>query len=179
VIDGSQCAEAPPFAGGVFYQDAGIELEVLPWKTITSIAPFRGRTDDVSEALQAAIGVGLPGPNGARRDSETEIVWSQIGQWFLFGPPVEVPFAAMTDQSDGWCGVAVKGGRATTVLARLCPLDLRAFAEGQVARTEVAHRMGLLIGRDDGVEIYVMRSLFQDFLHHLKVAAEDSAAISS
>ena len=145
------------------------EIEAIK---ITSIAPFANQTDNVSAQLTDAIGIALPEDGWSVRTEDAELIWSQMGQWFLFGPEVALVGAALTDQTDGWSGLSLRGDGVMDVMARLCPVDLRPLQPGQVVRTECAHRMSVLVRREDGIDMFVMRSLARNMLDHVMVAID-------
>ena len=65
-------------------------------------------------------------------------MWFQTGQWLVFGADVTAPGAAVTDQSDGWTGLAITGELTCDVMDRLAAIDVRTLRPGQVARTELS-----------------------------------------
>ena len=156
-----------------------ISLSEIEAKRITSIAPFANQTEDVSAQLTTAIGIALPEDGWSASAADAELIWSQMRQWFLFGPEVALTGAALTDQTDGWSGLSLRGDGVMDVMARLCPVDVRRLQPGQVVRTECVHRMSLVVRRDDGIDMFVMRSFARDMLHHVKVAIDGFAAIST
>lgn len=158
----------------------GMVLSEMPFARMTLVAPLRGKTRALGAALKA-MGLGWPDPGQSRRKGEAAILWSGMDQAFLIGAdpaPLE-GLAALTDQSDGWARMRIKGAGAEAALARLVPLDLRAqvFAEGQVARTGLNHMM-LHIGRSgpDTFDLMVFRSMAGSAVHELHQAMEAVAA---
>lgn len=167
-----------PLDGEMLSGIAGaVELSVIAPVRITSLAPFAGAAEAVDRQVQDRFGIPLPAIGASARKGPVEIVWSQAGQWFLFGADVVLDGAAMTDQSDGWVGISLKGPEVPAIMARLCPLDLSKLGPGRVARSECAHVMALIIGREGGVDLYVMRSLARDVLNHLRKSIGVVAAI--
>lgn len=158
----------------------GMVLSELPFARITSVAPLRGKARALGAALKA-MGLGWPGPGLSRRSGDAAILWSGMDQAFLIGPdPTSLQgLAALTDQSDGWARMRLKGPGAEATLARLVPLDLRplVFAEGQVARSGLNHMM-LHIGRSgaDSFDLMVFRSMAGSAVHELHQAMEAVAA---
>tara|TARA_R110002051_G_scaffold63765_5_gene116051 strand:+ start:3107 stop:3631 length:525 start_codon:yes stop_codon:yes gene_type:complete len=142
---------------------------------VWSVVPFDGRMDATAAALKK-LGLGLPEAGGMASGAQAQIIWFGIGQWLVLGVPDLAPLpAAVTDQSDGWACVRVDGA-AQNVLARLAPVDLRAF-EGRVVRTLIGHMSAVLIGRAGGVvDVMVMRSMAQTLVHDLTIAAKGEAA---
>lgn len=155
--------------------------EDLP-STMTSLAPFEGREKDLSAALKAAHGMGLPAPGRTTGKADARSVWFSQGQVLLMGPEPDATladFAALTDQSDAWAVVRIEGPGVMDVLARLVPLDLRAghFKRGHTARTSCAHMMASLtkVG-ENSFQIMVFRSMAETLVHDLKTAMEGAAA---
>jgi heterotetrameric sarcosine oxidase gamma subunit len=110
------------------------------------------------------------------------IIWAGRETAFLMGvaPPEGLQSeAALTDQSDGWAGLHLRGSGAEAVLARLVPLDLRlsAFAVHDAARTLLNH-MPCLIFRpaETAFDVYVFRSMAGTAVHELTEAMRGVAA---
>lgn len=158
----------------------GMVLSELSFARVTSVAPFKGKTRALGAALKA-MGLGWPGAGQSVRAKDSAVLWSGMDQAFLIGPdPAPLQgLAALTDQSDGWARMRLKGPGAEQALARLVPLDLRAhvFAEGQVARSGLNHMM-LHIGRSgaDSFDLMVFRSMAGSAVHELHQAMEAVAA---
>jgi len=155
--------------------------EELP-EAMTSLAPFRAREKDLSAALKAAHGMGLPSPGRATGKAGARVVWFSHGQAMLIGPAPDASlgdFAALTDQSDAWAVVRLEGADVLDVLARLVPLDLRAsrFKRGHTARTNLAHMMASVtkVG-ENAFQFMVFRSMAETLVHDLKTAMEGAAA---
>ena len=142
----------------------GVQLRETAPAFITGIAPFAGKEKPCSEALEKAHGLGLPGVGRSSRAGAQTLLWAGRGQYLLLGdrPAARAiaRHAALVDQSDGWAVMALEGEGAEAVMARLCPLDLRAgsFRRGHVARSELAHMMALVARRPKGLRIMVMAS---------------------
>lgn len=149
---------------------------------MTLIAPYKGRKDALSKALNAAHGMAFPAPNRATGKVGGRAIWFGRAQALLIGPaadPSLAAHAALTDLSDGWAVVRLEGDQAENVLARLIPIDLRAtvFKRGHTARTEIKHMMGSItrIG-PKAFQIMVFRSFSETLIHDLKRAMEAVAA---
>lgn len=144
---------------------------------VTSIAPFKGQAEAVSERLESALGVKFPAPNRSTSKSGVRLVWSGQGRALLMGAaaPDLAGLAAMTDQSDANAIVTLSGDGAEDVLARLVPVDLRAahFKRGHTARTLLGH-MSASITRTgaDSFEIMVFRAMAGTLVHELTEAME-------
>ena len=105
---------------------------------------------------------------------ENVILFRLLDQYLILGEaPGHIDGAALTDQSDAWACVALKGEDAREVLARVTPLDLRpnVFKTRRAVRTEVAHMSALLIRTgQDRYEVMVFRSMAKTLVHDLSEA---------
>ncbi len=149
---------------------------------MTAIAPFKGQSEALSEALQAAHGMAFPAAGRATGKAGSRVIWFGRDMALLIGAEADASLAghaALTDQSDGWAVVRLEGEQAEEVLARLTPLDLRAsqFKRGHTARSEEAHMMGSITKTgDDAFMVMVFRSMAKTLVHDLKTAMEAVAA---
>ena len=176
LIAKSPCTGLLPLSIGVMSV-----TELMPGH-ITSIAPFAGQERAVSDLLEKALDLSLPGPGKTNGDDSARLIWMGRGQVFLIGSPAPEGLqgpAAITDQTDGWAVMRLSGAGATDALSRLCPLDLRvsSFRTGQTARTELAHMMALVTRVDDlTFDLMVMRSFARTAMHDLSLAMKIVAA---
>ncbi|WP_245823201.1 sarcosine oxidase subunit gamma [Antarctobacter heliothermus] len=148
--------------------------EVDPGR-ITALMPFRGQHAALTEALQAAHGLGFPEPGQTTVAEGASCVWTARDQAFLMGPAPDdslAPHAAVTDQSDAWSVVLLAGLDAEDVLARLVPIDLRpaAFPEGAAARTLCQHMSVTICRRAEGLQIMAFRSMARTLAHEISDA---------
>lgn len=165
----------PVTHGSVTLSEAGMAR-------ITSVAPFRGRSGAVSDALKAAVGAAFPAPNRVTGTAGARIVWTGPGQAMVLGPEVAVEGAALTDQSDAWAWLVLEGAGARDVLARLTPVDLRdgVFKRGHAARTLLFHMTCTLMRTGaERWEILVFRSMARTAVHDLGEAMRSVAARSA
>lgn len=157
----------------------GIVMAEAPPVAITSVAPLSGQEKAVSEALKSAIGAAFPAPNRVTGKAGARAVWSGLGQALVLGQAVNIANAALTDQTDSWACIVLEGADVPAVLARLCPLDLRAatFKRGHAARTLLGH-MTCLILRTGAAryEVLVFRSMAHTAVHELTRAMTSVAA---
>ncbi len=157
----------------------GLTLTEADHGRITSVAPFRGQEAAVAGALKQAIGAAWPAPGRITGRAGARAVWSGLGQVLVLGPEVAVAGAALTDQSDAWCCLALEGEGAAAALARLTPLDLResVFKRGHAARSLLGH-MSCLFLRTGAAryEMLVFRSMARTAVHELTRAMESVAA---
>ncbi len=157
-----------------------VTLSETAYDAITSVAPFNGQTNAVSEALKAQMGAAFPAPNRTTGKASARAVWSGRGQALVLGPALTpIEGAAMTDQTDAWACVVLKGASARDVLARLVPIDLRdsSFKRGHAARTQLMH-MNVVLMRTgaDQYGIMAFRSMAGTLVHDLETAMEAVAA---
>ena len=159
---------------------AGMTLSELPFMRVTSVTPLNGKARALGSELKK-LGLGWPGPGQSQTSGHASILWTGMDQAFLIGPdPAPLAgIAALSDQSDAWARMRIKGPGAAAVLARLVPLDLRpsSFADGQVARTGLTHMMTILLRSGaDSFDIMVFRSMAGSAVHELHQAMEAVAA---
>ncbi len=160
----------------------GVTLAAAPEAAMLDIAPFRGRAAQVG----AILGAPLPPPGRTATLADgARLIWAGLDHWLLRGPCATAEtaarleaHAAVTRQSDGWTALALGGGGAAEVLARLVPLDLAAavFPPGAAARTELRHMMCLILAREHGFEILVLRSFTVSAVHEIGIAMRSVAA---
>lgn len=155
------------------------ELSVGP---ITSVSPYRGQSKTLSTELKASHGLAIPAANRCTGRADARAIWFGKDQFVLMGAAADAnlaQYAALTDQSDGWSIVQLKGAGARDVLARLTPLDLRPskFKRGHCARSDLMHMAAsITCTGDDEFMIMVFRSMAGTLLHDLQRAMEGVAA---
>ena len=172
----SACKDLLPLTVG------GVTLsEVIP-DAMTSLAPFKGQHKATSAALKAAHGMALPAPNRTSGKASARAIWLSRGQVMLVGPAPDIRLAehaALTDQTDAWAVVRLKGIGVEDVLARLVPVDVRAsvFKRGHTVRTDLMHMMASVtrVG-DRAFQIMVFRSMAETLVHDLNSAMEAVAS---
>ncbi len=143
----------------------GYRIDPLPATRITALAPFPGAVDD----LHARLG-GFPGPGQVLDQGDRRLVWAGRDLAFAFGeglPEDLGKFCALTDQSDGWAGLALTGPSAQAFLARRVPVDLRKQPAAGALRTILGHVPVLIILAPDRAEIWTWRSMADSLLHEL------------
>lgn len=166
---------------------SGIEAGAVTW-----LAPLAGKAAEVSAALAAQVGAGLPEAGQSLAAAGGRVVWAGPGQAFVIGPDLTpIDGAAQVDHTSAWARMALEGADAEAVLARLVPVDLRAaaFGEGATARTQLGHmacslsRTGVRAGAGAGAgagaerfEIMVFRSMAASAVHEIARAMEMVAA---
>lgn len=172
---------ATPCAGLLPVSHGDLKATELDTGPITSLAPFKGRKQALSDALQASVGVGFPAPNTCLSSGQVRGVWTGMEQAFLLGTEAQAdwsPHAAMSDQSDAWAAVLLAGRGAQDVLARLIPSDLRTavFPQGAALRSLCGHMTVSVIHLPEGYGILAFRSMAATLVHELDVAMRSVAA---
>nr|WP_045681521.1 sarcosine oxidase subunit gamma [Roseovarius sp. BRH_c41] len=171
-----------PCAGLLPVTVGGLKLSEVAAGRITSLAPYRGCEATLSEVMQAAHGLAWPEPGRMTGGAEARAIWFGREMALLIGPdPVSglADHAALSDQSDAWAVLQLEGRQAGEVLARLCPLDLRAsvFEPGHTARTELAHMAGSVSRiATDLWQVMVFRSMATTLVHEVETAMRRVAA---
>jgi sarcosine oxidase subunit gamma len=159
-----------------------VRLSAAVSERMTSLAPYKGQAEALSEAMQAAHGIAWPKPGRMTGRKGARAMWFGREMALLIGPepdPGLAAHAALVDQSVAWAVLALEGPGAAEVLARLCPLDLRdqVFKRGHVARTEVAHMAGAIARMgDENWRIMVFRSMAGTLIHEAETAMRRVAA---
>ncbi|MEM1073242.1 MAG: sarcosine oxidase subunit gamma [Pseudomonadota bacterium] len=171
-----------PCAGLLPVSVGSCRLEEIDLGRMTSVSPFRGQLAAASSALRSAYGLAFPQPNQAARTNDAHVIWFGRDTALLLGPePADgiKKVAALTDQSDAWATVVLKGSDGDQVLARRVPVDLRPahFKAGETRRTLFGH-MNASITRlaDDAILILVFRSMAQTLVEEMQEAMEAVAA---
>jgi len=80
----------------------------------------------------------------------------------------------VTDQSDSWVVLEVKGTRTLDVLERICPIDLnpQTFFVGSVVRTSMEHLGVIVLRLENSFLLLSARSSADSFLHSLTQSAD-------
>ncbi|APG46275.1 sarcosine oxidase subunit gamma [Phaeobacter porticola] len=145
---------------------------------MTSLAPYQGQSKALSDALGTAHGLRWPAPNRSHTKAGARVIWFGREMALLTGvapDPALFEHAALTDQSDGWAVVRLEGNGGEDVLARLCPVDLRAsvFKRGHTLRCELKH-MAVSVTRlgPKTFQVMVFRSLAETLVEEVKTAME-------
>ncbi len=149
-------------------------LSALPPGPRWSLAPFRGRTATVAEALG-----GLPAPGAVRHLPEGgRVIWAGLDLWLVEGPRPTTADAAVTDQTDAWAGLRLEGAGARATLARLLPIDLdpKVLPDDRALRSVLHHTPCLLVTAAGGFDLMVPRSYTRTTVHHLTTAMSSVAA---
>ena len=169
-----------PFDGRLPLEIGGVRAKDHGPMAITSVAPFRGQEQAVSEALETQIGIGLPQVGQSLAGDGCRVIWAGLGQVFVTGAEdAQIEGAAISDQTDAWAVVELSGDGARDVLARLTAMDLRpdAFAVGRSARTQIGHMNALVLRAEpDSYTVFVFRSMAATLVHELETVMRSLAA---
>lgn len=174
----SACAGLLPLSYG------DVQLTEVALGPLTSLAPYKDKQKDLSEALQAAHGVSYPAPNQTDQNQDAQVLWCGRDMALLVGVSPDERLrgvAAVTDQSDAWAAVRLSGPGAVAVLARLVPIDLRlhVFPQGRTARTLLGHmNASITCTAPNSFLILVFRSMASTLVHELGEAMETVAHLS-
>lgn len=183
---------AAAFATWTRLTASGLVTDVRDDLTIAGIAPFRGRTRAVADALAARYGLALPAAGKRVSGDDITLQWSGPEQWLAIAgrstardlevelKPLLAGLAAVVDHSDARVVLVVSGKHARDVLAKGLPIDLhqRAFRTGDAAITHANH-IGVTIaqtGDDPTYEIMLYRSYAQSFADWLRHASAEFTA---
>ncbi|MEM8592122.1 MAG: sarcosine oxidase subunit gamma family protein [Pseudomonadota bacterium] len=164
-----------PAAGLLPIEGPGVLVEEVAREPLTSLAPL---APGLNAALKDAHGLALPKPGRMTRKAGARCAWFSRGHYLLIGPEPAVELArlaALTDQSDAWCRVALTGPRATELLTYLTPLDLRdtAFKRGHAARSLIGHMNALILRTGArSYELFVFQSMAATLVHEVKEALQ-------
>ena len=171
-----------PCAGLLPQTIGALELTELDLGPMTSIAPYKGQSKTASEALKTAHQVALPKPNRTTSKDGVTAIWFGLDQALLVGAAPDsmlANYASLTNQSDSWAVVQLKGAGAADALARLVSIDLRAshFKRGHTARCDLMHMMASVTKTGaDSFQIMVFRSMAQTLVHDLTRAMQAISA---
>jgi sarcosine oxidase subunit gamma len=175
-------AEKTPCAGLVPVTAGALRLTEGTSGRMTALAVYKGQEAALGRVLVKAHGLGWPEPGAVIAGEGAEVRWFGLGLALLVGPEPDAGLAAhaaLTDQSDAWAVLRLEGAGATSVMARLTPLDLRAeaFAAGATARTDVAHMAGAVTRHGaEAYEIMAFRSMAASLVHEVALAMRRVAA---
>ena len=171
-----------PAAGLCPVKFDGLELVELDLSYLFSISPFPGFEKKCSAILKENHGLHLPKVCRATGNSGVRAIW--FGSFTLLvgeKPDLAITdLAAVTDQSDAWCSLRLRGKCVEEVLQRLCPIDVRLskFKTGYGARTMLGllhvtiHRSG-----KEQIDIYTYRSMSQTLVNEITYSMKKTVNI--
>jgi sarcosine oxidase subunit gamma len=156
--------------GGARFDGFATIREVGPVGMITLRA--RPDTAGLAEALQAALGVGLPDRRRILRDGDRAVGWMAPDEWLLILPYAQVASALQTlgaglgpahhlavDVSDARAVFRIEGAKSAEVLMKLTPADLSALAPGELRRSRAAQVACAFWAEDGGFTLVCFRSV--------------------
>ncbi|WP_293868923.1 sarcosine oxidase subunit gamma [uncultured Alsobacter sp.] len=173
---------------------AGLTVAVRTTVAIAQVVARPGRTDEVSSAVAAAMGLTLPAPLRVSAAGPVVAAWTGPGRWLVMqdeagsGPYPAGSFvgrvaeacrgaASVTDQTDAQGVLRLSGPRTRDVLAKGLALDLhpRAFRAGMAASTLCGMVEVTLWQTDDTptYDVAVMRGYAGSFWHWLGESAAE------
>ena len=175
--------------GGVELEIGDVKIAEITGRAIVSITTPKGGKAALDKAMASGFKCKLPAAGQSTRSpvAGSQVLWMQSDQVFVLfdlggpDPVAEVAkrlkgAAYLTDQSDAWVMIAVRGENCRTALERICPIDLggAVFPQGAVARTMMEH-MAAIILRQGPQEFVLMspRSSSKSFLHALQTSAQN------
>ena len=162
---------------------------------LTGMITLRGdlASDTVRDAVQQAVGLGLPDPRQALMGAGIAVLWMAPDELLLICPYAEVANriaaidAALAGQhflavnvSDARSHLHVAGPGAREVLAKLCPVDLSpdAFTPGMIRRTRMAQIAAAFWLDDAGTfHLICFRSVSDYAFNILKTAAKPGGEV--
>jgi sarcosine oxidase subunit gamma len=172
--------EAPALRTGK-YELMELSIELLDNTPRLSIAPLKGELEQVQKCLQQQ-GLSLPAPTEASLGPCVVLPLGQ-GQWLFQGvlPNLESldGLVALTDQSDAWCGFALRGSKAPLMLERLVANAPATYSSGKAVRTQIEHIGCWVVGlAQNEWQVLGPRSSAQSLFDALKHAADAVDALT-
>lgn len=178
-------------AAGTFGKSGapGIKIVLRDQVGMATVIAERGNDEALAEALQRVAGLDLPRQPECIQHGDCKIIWNGPAQWLLVTDTRAAldrvrsglaSTAAMAEQSDSRAVLSVSGWQVPALLAKGAMIDLhpRAFPEGAVALTSLAHIVIMLWRTHDGpdgavFEIIVPRSMAGSFWSWLSASAAE------
>lgn len=170
----------PPNCGELPVTHGAMTLTLADPGPLTLIAPHRGQTDAVAQAVTRALGLGLPPTGRMAQGDGITLQWFGRGQYLVSGASgLSLSGAAMTDQSDGWVAFDLTGPALMPVLSRLIPIAPDQMPVGAALRTDL-HGMMIAMTRPapNGVRIMGFRSMARSLRDTITEAMERVAALN-
>ncbi len=177
---------------GMASPETGVTLSEAPFVGKVNL---RGNAGDnaFAEAVAKVLGGSLPlEPNTVASHGDYTVFWLGPDEWLIHTPEngegalIEAlnnalagQHAAVTDVSDYYVVIQMRGEKAADVLSRACPLDLheRVFKAGDCAQTVFAHASVLLHKLDgQSYDVQVRWTYAQYLWTYFSEAAVNAAA---
>lgn len=160
-----------------------VTVQPISYKTILSVAPYRGRSMAVGESLSGLIKVGLPTAQRTALFDGGIVAWGGVGLWFVCGDFDAKSLterlgtdAAVTEQTDAWEGFNIVGDDVQEVMSRLVSVDVRAIAHDHTLRTGYGQIAARVTSIPEGFEVMVARSYARTALEITVYAMQRLAA---
>lgn len=163
-------------------------IDMTPLATITPVngmgmVLIRARLDRSGAAVAAGAGLALPAQGRWTAAGARWLGWMSPDELLLMLPHAEVPEAAaalsgaleghhalVLDVSDMRCVYDITGRKPGQVIAKLCPVDLRALPADGVRRTRAAQIACALWRQGTGYRIVAFRAV-ADYLRDILTLA--------
>ncbi|MFD7324153.1 sarcosine oxidase subunit gamma [Streptomyces sp. NPDC059875] len=157
----------------------GLHARELPFLTQLTLRLRPGST--AAQAVEASLGITLPGPLRAEMSGDVEVLWMGPDEWLLVAPEgrqhelvarlrsaIGDEFATVTDVSAQRTTLALSGHLVRTVLAQGCAIDLdpRVTPVGSCLTTLLAQAPVTLVVRGEAAaDVWLLvRSSFASYL---------------
>lgn len=166
-----------------------ISIEEISDLSIISLAIPNGREAAFAKSVKTALKVDIPtiGNSTLSKNKKTRLLGLQKDMIFAIvegyspDPISTLPKSLgksvyMTNQSDNWCALRIKGPKAIEALQRICQIDIRPhkFKINQIARTQMEHLGAIIICEAPGQFLLLSASSSaKSFLHAVTVSAEN------
>jgi sarcosine oxidase subunit gamma len=172
---------------GVEYEFDGVAVSEVTDMSLVMAAIPKGTLANVESAIKKSCGLLIPEIQKSSESPDSSITFwrlqnNQVLVFFAYeGNDAESYLKSklnapvyLTDQSDTWAMIRVKGPRSRDILERICPIniDKDVFTVGSVSRTVMEH-IGTIIYRDedDSYILLTMRSFGRSMIHAIEVSA--------
>lgn len=182
---------APVPALGGYGRDFGAAtLDELPTLAIVSIARPLGGEAALAAAFRDGFGTEPPEPGASALSADGRVRFLRLSpdQTFaLFehdGPDAARLVGArlgdaawLTDQTDAWVALRLRGPASRAALERICPIDLdpESFPEDRFARTVMEHLGAIVLRAEpDGFLLLAARSSAASFLHAVETSIRNT-----
>lgn len=157
----------------------GLEVRELPFLTQLTLRLQPG--SPAAQAVEASLGITLPGPLRAEMSGDVKVLWMGPDEWLLVAPEgrqhdlvaqlrsaIGDAFATVTDVSAQRTTLALSGHLVRTVLAHGCAIDLdpRVTPVGSCLTTVLAQAPITLVVRGEAASSVwlLVRSSFASYL---------------
>ena len=174
---------------GVEYEFDGVAVSEVTDMSLVMAAIPKGTLANVESAIKKSCGLSIPEIQKSSESPDSSITFwrlqnNQVLVFFAYeGNDAESYLKSklnapvyLTDQSDTWAMIRVKGPRSRDILERICPIniDKDVFTVGSVSRTVMEH-IGTIIYRDedDSYILLTMRSFGRSMIHAIEVSANN------